>query len=178
MNRFIRIVVVAAIAALVIALASGGTNKTQKTAGAPTGAQAGSGPYGGGRTVPAPATAANSAIGVRSTALGRILVDAKGRTLYLFEADKTNVSNCTGPCLSIWPALTPNGKPKADAGVLAAKIATTATTGGKRQVTYNGHPLYYYAGDQKAGDTTGQGLKQFGAAWYVLAATGNKIDNG
>jgi predicted lipoprotein with Yx(FWY)xxD motif len=180
MKRLTPIAVLAAIAALVIALTSSATSKPHKTAqtGAPTGAQAGTGPYGGGRTVPAPATAANSAIGIRSTPLGSILVDAKGRTLYLFEADKTNVSNCTGPCLSIWPALTPNGKPKADAGVLAAKIATTATTGGKRQVTYNGHPLYYYAGDQKAGDTTGQGLKQFGAAWYVLAATGNKIDNG
>ncbi|MCW3066934.1 MAG: hypothetical protein JWN32_4106 [Solirubrobacterales bacterium] len=180
MKRFIPVFVIAAIAALVIALPSGGTNKTHKTAqpGAQTGAQTGGGPYGGGRAVAAPPTAANSAIGIRSTPLGKILVDAKGRTLYLFEADKTDISNCTGPCLSIWPALTPNGTPKADAGVLAAEIGTTSTTGGKRQVTYNHHPLYYYAGDQKAGDTTGQGLKQFGAEWYVLAATGIKIDNG
>jgi predicted lipoprotein with Yx(FWY)xxD motif len=159
MKRLIPIAVVAAVATLVIALTSGGTAKTHKTAqtGAPT--------------------AASSAIGIHSTPLGKILVDAKGRTLYLFEADKANISNCSGACLSIWPALTTHGKPKADAGALAAKIGTIATSGGKQQVTYNNHPLYYYAGDQKAGDTTGQGLKQFGAAWYVLAATGNKVDN-
>jgi predicted lipoprotein with Yx(FWY)xxD motif len=167
---FIPIVVVAAGAALVIALTSGGSSKASKTA------QTGAGPYGGASAEQSPG-AASSAIDVRSTPLGKILVDAKGRTLYLFEADKPNMSNCSGPCLSLWPAFTSQGKPQAHGGALAAKIGTISTSNGKQQVTYGGHPLYYYAADQKPGDTTGQGLKQFGAAWYVLATTGNKIDN-
>jgi predicted lipoprotein with Yx(FWY)xxD motif len=166
----IPIALVAAGAALVIALTSGGTSKANKTA------QAGAGPYTGASAKQSPA-AAGSALDVRSTPLGKILVDAKGRTLYLFEADKPNMSNCSGACLSLWPAFTSQGKPQAHGGVLATKIGTIPASGGKQQVTYNGHPLYYYAADQKPGDTTGQGLKQFGAAWYVLATTGNKIDN-
>ena len=69
-------------------------------------------------------------------------------------------------------------KPNATGGALAAKIGTIPASGGNGVVTYNGHPLYYYVGDQKPGDTKGQGLNQFGAGWYVLAPTGNKIDNG
>jgi predicted lipoprotein with Yx(FWY)xxD motif len=174
MKRFIPIFVVVAIAALVIAITSGGSSKAHKTA--QTGAQTGAAPYGAGPAAP-PQPAASSAIDLRSTPLGQVLVDAKGRTLYLFEADKPDMSNCSGACQSLWPPLTSHVKPQAHGGVLAAKIGTT-TGGGQPQVTYNGHPLYYYAGDQKPGDTTGQGLKQFGAEWYVLAATGNKIDNG
>jgi predicted lipoprotein with Yx(FWY)xxD motif len=166
----IPIVLVAAGAALVIALTSGGTSKAHKTA------QTGPGPNGAASAKQSSA-AASSAIDVRSTPLGKILVDAKGRTLYLFEADKPNMSNCSGACLSLWPAFTSQGKPQAHGGTLAAKIGTISTSNGQQQVTYNGHPLYYYAADQKPGDTTGQGLNQFGAAWYVLATTGNKIDN-
>jgi predicted lipoprotein with Yx(FWY)xxD motif len=144
--------VLAAVAALVLVLTSGGTGKAHKS------------------------SAAASTVNLRNTSVGRILVDGKGRTLYLFEADKPNMSNCSAACLSLWPVLPSQGKPHAGPGVMAAKLGTT-TTSGKQQVTYNGHPLYHYAGDQKAGDTTGQGLNQFGAKWYVLAATGNKIDN-
>jgi predicted lipoprotein with Yx(FWY)xxD motif len=119
---------------------------------------------------------ASSAISVRSTPLGKILVDANGRTLYLFEADKPDMSNCSGACLTFWPAFTANAKPQANGGAVASKVGTITGTDGKQQVTYNGHPLYYYAADQKPGDTAGEGLNQFGAAWDVLAANGNGID--
>jgi predicted lipoprotein with Yx(FWY)xxD motif len=148
----IPLVLIAGLTALVIALTSGGSSKASKTATA-------------------------TVIGVRQTALGKILVDAKGRSLYLFEADRPNVSNCSGACLSLWPALTSHGMPHARGGAVAAKVGTIKAAGGDRQVTYNGHPLYYYAPDRKAGDTTGQGLNQFGAKWYVLSATGNKVDH-
>jgi predicted lipoprotein with Yx(FWY)xxD motif len=105
-----------------------------------------------------------------------MLVDAHGRTLYLFEADKPNMSNCSSACLSIWPPLDASAKPQAKDGAVASKIGLIPGAGGKSQVTYAGHPLYYYAPDQKPGDTQGQGLNQFGAKWYVLATTGNKID--
>src|SRR5918911_2200684 len=154
MKRVIAILAVAAAAVLVIVLTTGGSSNAHKTA--QTGAQM-STQSGGGRAASA-AGARNSAVAIRSTSLGKILVDAKGRTLYLFEADKPNMSNCSGACLSIWPALSSHGKPQAHGGVLAAKVGTIASTG---QVTYNGHPLYYYGGDQRAGDTNGQGLNQF-----------------
>jgi len=156
MKRVIPLVVLAGIVALVVALTSNGGKSQNAHA----------------------QSAADSAIRVRTTSLGKVLVDAKGRTLYLFEADKPNKSNCSGACLSIWPPLTSAAKPNATGGALAAKIGTISAGGGKRLVTYSGHPLYYYVGDQKPGDTKGQGLNQFGAKWYVLAPSGNKIDNG
>jgi predicted lipoprotein with Yx(FWY)xxD motif len=155
MKRLMAVVLVVAVVGLVLAI-SGGATKAHK----------------------AGASVQRSAIAVRSTPLGRVLVDAGGRTLYLFEADRPNMSNCSGACLSVWPPLTAGKTPPTKAGALPAAIGTIATSGGKRQVTYHGHPLYLYAGDQKPGDTAGQGLVQFGAAWYVLAPTGDKVDHG
>jgi predicted lipoprotein with Yx(FWY)xxD motif len=140
------LLVVVGATALVVTEAGGGASNT-----AQTGAQTGRGLHGGGRGVPSPPAAADSAIDVRSTPLGTILVDAKGRTLYLFEADRAHMSNCSGACVSVWPPLTASVKPQATGGALAAKIATITIGGGRRQVTYNGHPLYYYVGDQKPG---------------------------
>ena len=167
MKRLIPGIAVLAITAIVvIAAASAGGSKSKTAAN----------PYGGGG-VPAQSAVGSSTIGTRNGPLGRMLVDARGRTLYLFEADKTNVSNCSSACLSLWPAFDVSAKPQAKNGVLASKIGLIRGAGGKNQVTYNGHPLYYYAPDQKPGDTQGQGLNQFGAKWYVLATTGNKIDH-
>jgi predicted lipoprotein with Yx(FWY)xxD motif len=72
-------------------------------------------------------------------------------------------------------AVPTSGTPKAGSGAKASLIGTTTRTDGKDEVTYSGHPLYYYAGDSKAGDTNGQDLNQFGAPWYVVSPTGNKI---
>jgi predicted lipoprotein with Yx(FWY)xxD motif len=130
------------------------------------------------RSVPRSRAGANSALGVRRTSLGRTLVDARGRTLYLFEADRPNLSNCSSACLNVWPALTAPGRLRARGGAVGPKIGTIPAHGGKRQVTYAGHPLYYYVGDRKPGDVNGQGLNQFGAEWYALSPAGRKIDNG
>ena len=108
--------------------------------------------------------------------LGQTLVDGQGRTLYLFEADKPGMSNCTGACTSAWPPYVSKGTPHAGTGVAGALLGTSLRgDGGAAQVTYHGHPLYYYAGDSRPGDATGQGLDAFGAKWYVLASSGNKI---
>ena len=122
-------------------------------------------------------TSSNSSIGVRRTHLGRIVVDGRGRTLYLFERDKADNSNCSNGCLTVWPALTATVRPHARAGVVGGKIGTIRRADGRRQVTYNKHPLYYYVGDGRPGDTNGQGLNQFGAKWYVLSPAGRKIDD-
>jgi predicted lipoprotein with Yx(FWY)xxD motif len=116
------------------------------------------------------------AISAGHTKLGASLVDAHGRSLYLFEKDKGTKSSCTGTCTSVWPPLKAPAKLVVGRGVSKAKIGLTKRHDGKTQVTYGGHPLYTYAGDTKPGDVRGQGLDQFGAKWYVLAPSGRKID--
>jgi predicted lipoprotein with Yx(FWY)xxD motif len=113
-------------------------------------------------------------VSLRKTKLGRVLVDAQGRTLYLFEKDKGDKSACAGACATAWPPLMTSGKPKAGPGVEAKLLGTTVRKAG-RQVTYAGHPLYTYVGDGKAGQTTGEGSTGFGAPWYVLASNGHRI---
>ncbi|MET9763550.1 hypothetical protein ABZ016_31665 [Streptomyces sp. NPDC006372] len=108
--------------------------------------------------------------------LGTILVDGKGRTLYLFEADKSTTSTCSGACAAAWPPLLTSGAPSAGGSAQSGLLGTSKRSDGKEQVTYHGHPLYRYAGDAAPGDTNGQGLDQFGAEWYVLNAGGDKVD--
>ncbi|HEX8856108.1 MAG TPA: hypothetical protein VF752_10945 [Thermoleophilaceae bacterium] len=122
-------------------------------------------------------SAARSAtVKLRKTSLGMMLVGPSGRSLYLFLKDKKGKSACYNACASGWPPLTTKGKPTAGKGVKASLLTTVKRKDGTMQVVYNHHPLYYYAGDSKAGQTSGQGLNQFGAKWYVLNAKGNKID--
>ena len=108
--------------------------------------------------------------------LGKILVDSKGRTVYLFEKDTGPKSTCSGACAAEWPPVTTTGKPSAGNGLTASMLGTTKRSDGTTQVTYNGHPLYRYAGDNKAGDTNGQGLDFFGGEWYVLSPAGQKVE--
>ena len=108
--------------------------------------------------------------------LGKILVDSKGRTVYLFEKDTGPTSTCFGACASAWPPVTVTGMPSAGAGVMKSMLGTTKRPDGTMQVTYNGHPLYLYQGDSGPGDTTGQNVDGFGAEWYVLSPAGNKLE--
>jgi len=117
---------------------------------------------------------AGSAVSVKHTSLGSTLVDANGRALYLFRADKPNRSTLSRAGFAVWPAFTSAGKPQARDGVSGAHIATIQSDG-RRQVTYYGHPLYYYVGDKSSGETNGQGLKEFGALWYVLSPKGTAV---
>ena len=132
---------------------------------------------GGGTTSKSPTTSAGAMLRLARLEPGRALVDGQGRALYLFEADKGDTSTCSGACAGIWPPATTSGKPSVASGLAAGKIGTTKRTDGGRQLTYNGHPLYRYAADPKPGDANGQGLNQFGGKWYVLNASGAKIDD-
>jgi predicted lipoprotein with Yx(FWY)xxD motif len=139
------------------------------------------GGYGGAGNAPAgntPAGNANATVAVTTTGLGAFLVDSSGRTLYLFEADRGATTTCDGACAQAWPPLTTSGGEQAASGVSAADLGTSARRDGTTQVTYHGHPLYYYVADGKPGDTRGQGLNQFGAPWYVVSPAGAKVDNG
>ena len=108
--------------------------------------------------------------------LGRILVDSKGNTLYYFEKDKqgSGSSTCSGACAQVWPPYTTSGAPKGQKGAAASKLGTIKRSDGSTEVTYNGWPLYLYAGDSKPGDTNGNDFKQFGAQWYALTPQGEK----
>jgi predicted lipoprotein with Yx(FWY)xxD motif len=145
------VLVIVAIVAVLVATSGGRANTVQRTA------------------------SATSGISLHQTPLGKALVDAHGRTLYLFEGDRSNVSTLSAAGRAVWPPFTSNSRPQALGGVVAADIGTIKQSGGGFQVTYAGHPLYYFIGDRGPGQTRGQGLNEFGALWYVLASNGAAI---
>ena len=115
-------------------------------------------------------------VGLRATALGRILVDARGRTLYLFEKDRNGRSACNGACAVSWPPLLSAGKARPGSGLRSSMLGLTRRADGRRQVTYAGHPLYTFALDMRAGQTAGEGVKAFGGSWDALAANGRAVE--
>jgi predicted lipoprotein with Yx(FWY)xxD motif len=129
------------------------------------------------KSAAAPAAAgAGTAIATEHTKLGTILTAGpKHLTVYLFAADTGSTSTCSGACAQVWPPVTTTGAPKAEGEAVAADLGTTTRSEGAKQVTYKGHPLYWYVSDSQAGETTGQGVQSFGAAWWVLAPSGSEI---
>jgi predicted lipoprotein with Yx(FWY)xxD motif len=120
--------------------------------------------------------ATGALVALRKAALGTILVDGRGHTLYLFEKDRNSVSTCTSACAKYWPPLTSHGRPPAGKGVHQSLLRVTRSRNGAHQVTYAGHPLYTFVGDKRAGQTAGEGLDNFGAEWYALAPNGHKVE--
>jgi predicted lipoprotein with Yx(FWY)xxD motif len=106
--------------------------------------------------------------------LGTYLTDGQGRTVYMFAADKSGSSTCTGQCATYWPPVTGTAAHTSGAAV-ASMTGTISRPDGTMQITYAGHPLYLYAGDSKAGDTKGQGSDNFGAKWWLLDPQGKPI---
>jgi predicted lipoprotein with Yx(FWY)xxD motif len=121
---------------------------------------------------PATATATEPSVRVARTKLGRILVDGQGRTLYLYMKDRGARSACSRRCSQVWPPATVSGEPTAGPGVAAAKLTTTRGAGHRRQLVYNGHPLYTLTADVRPGQINGEG---FLGTWYVISAAGNRI---
>jgi predicted lipoprotein with Yx(FWY)xxD motif len=158
-NRSITFLAGAALAA--VALAAAGCGGSGATAASSTPAKTSSGQA--------------ATVGIAPTGLGQILVDSQGLTLYLFKADQGTKSACTGACAGAWPPLLVKGKPVLGSGVNASLVGTTKRPEGTTQVTYNGHPLYRFAQDQKAGETNGQGVTAFGAGWFALNSAGNQV---
>ena len=107
---------------------------------------------------------------------GKALIGSNGRTLYLFQGDKSGTSACTGACATAWPPYIVTGTPQAGSGVSQALLGTITRPDGTVQLTYNGHPLYYFTADAAGGSAHGQGVTAFGAEWYVVNASGSKID--
>jgi predicted lipoprotein with Yx(FWY)xxD motif len=132
---------------------------------------------------PAPNNASNTSatsaraktVKVANSRLGKILVDSRGRTLYLFKKDSGTKSACFGACATFWPPLRASGKPTVGSGAKASMIGTTKRSDGKPQVTYNRHPLYTFKMDKKAGDTNGEGVTAFGGKWFAISASGKQV---
>jgi len=129
----------------------------------------------------ASATRTSSSIGakvsVAQTGLGRVLVDGRGHTLYLFAKDTRGKTTCAGACAAYWPPLIATGKSLAGSGVKSTLLGTTRRPDGSLQVTYNHHPLYAFAKDAKNGQTNGEELNTFGGEWYAVSAAGIKVKN-
>jgi predicted lipoprotein with Yx(FWY)xxD motif len=122
------------------------------------------------------AQAKGAAVSTAASGLGRIIVTSNGRTLYLFEKDRNGKSACSGQCAVFWPPLTTSGKPSVTGGARASLVGTTRRADGRLQVTYNHHPLYTFVKDKKAGQTNGEGVNAFGAAWAAMSPAGTKVE--
>jgi predicted lipoprotein with Yx(FWY)xxD motif len=108
---------------------------------------------------------------------GRYLVDSQGHSVYLFEKDEDGESYCSGACAAVWPPLETSTAPRGGAGVQDAELGTIERPDGDMQVTYHGHPLYYYAADASTPDNTkGEDVEQFGAGWYLVGAHGQPVE--
>jgi predicted lipoprotein with Yx(FWY)xxD motif len=109
---------------------------------------------------------------------GSYLVDAQGHSLYLFEKDEKGDSYCSGACAAVWPPLETSATPHAAGGVNGSALGTMKRDDGETQVTYDGHPLYYYAADASTpGKTKGQEVNQFGAEWYLVGRSGQAVES-
>ena len=179
--------VTAALTAAVALSACGGSKKSASTsntssAATPAAAQTStsSGPYSSAGGSSAATGASGAAVTVSSKhakKLGAILAaGSKHMTVYLFEADHGTTSTCTGACESVWPPVKASGQVGTAGAAMTADLGTTTRADGSKQVTYKGHPLYYFTKDGDSGDAYGQGVKAFGADWYVLKPSGSKVD--
>jgi predicted lipoprotein with Yx(FWY)xxD motif len=106
---------------------------------------------------------------------GTYLVGSNGHALYLFAIDSNGKSKCSGACAQTWRPLTTSGSPSASGAAMSADLGTITRSDGKKQVTYKGHPLYFYAADTSAGMTSGQGINTFGGKWWLVAPSGAPI---
>jgi predicted lipoprotein with Yx(FWY)xxD motif len=136
---------------------------------------AGSTPAAAGSTPSASAQAAATVIKTTSGSAGAFLTNDSGRAIYLWDKDTMNMSMCSGACAGAWPPVTANGSVTAAGGATAKDLGTITRSDGTKQVTYDGHPLYYFAGDSGAGQTSGQGSDAFGAKWWLVSPTGASI---
>jgi predicted lipoprotein with Yx(FWY)xxD motif len=124
---------------------------------------------------PASASATGTVITTEAGSAGAFLTSGSGRTVYLWAKDGTNMSACSGACAAAWPPVTATGKLTATGGAKASDLGTITRSDGTKQVTYDGHPLYYFVGDSGPGKTAGQGSDAFGAKWWLVAPSGAQI---
>jgi predicted lipoprotein with Yx(FWY)xxD motif len=163
MTRFLSISALAVAVALVVAACGGSSSSSTSSTSTAT-------------TRPSSAATA-PVVTTKKTSLGTFLVGPSGRTLYLWQADKGAKSTCNGACAAAWPPLKATATPKAGSGVKMSLLGTSKRADGSTEVTYAGHPLYYFAGDSSPGQASGEGNTGFGAEWYVVSTGGKPLEH-
>jgi len=161
-------------AALLVAACSsaGSSSSTGAAAGTPaagTPAAAGSSPSS------SAGASGGTVIKTASTSAGTVLTNGSGRAVYLWVKDTGDMSNCNGACAGAWPPVTTTGAATASGAAKASDLGTITRSDGSKQVTYDGHPLYYFSGDSGPGTATGQGSDGFGAKWWLVAPSGSDV---
>ena len=151
------------VVALAVAIAACGSSNKKTTSSAASSAP------------PASTPSKGVQVSLRKVSFGKVLVGPNSHTVYLFLKDKGTTSQCNGKCATVWAPLTTSGQPQAGSGLNGSLLATSKRSDGQMQVTYGGHPLYYYDDDKKPGMTEGEGKKEFGAEWYAVGADGKKV---
>jgi len=169
-----RIAGVAALATAGLIVAGCGSSSSSSSTAA-TAAAATSAPSSSSTTSAAAPAAAGVTVKAAKGSAGTYLVGPNGRALYLWVADTGDKSSCSGACAGAWPPLVTKAKPAAGSGVNASDLGTTMRSDGTEEVTYKGHPLYYFVADKSAGSTSGQGSDSFGAKWWLVAPSGTAI---
>jgi predicted lipoprotein with Yx(FWY)xxD motif len=111
----------------------------------------------------------------RSSSYGRVLFDTRGFVLYAFTRDRRGRSACYGACAKAWPVYYKRAALRAGSGVKRTLIGTTGRRDGRLQITYAGHPLYYYVGDRRPGQITCQNVAEFGGTWLVIRPSGKLV---
>jgi predicted lipoprotein with Yx(FWY)xxD motif len=163
----------AAAAVLIAACSSGGSSSAAApTTTAPSASSAS--PASGSSSSAAGASGATVITTAKSSA-GTVLTSGSGRAVYLWVKDTGDMSNCTGACAGAWPPVTTTGTPTAAGSAKASDIGTITRSDGTKQVTYDGHPLYYFSGDSGPGMATGQGSDSFGALWWLVTPAGSSV---
>jgi predicted lipoprotein with Yx(FWY)xxD motif len=129
-------------------------------------------------TTPASTTGTAVVVSTKHDKLGTILAaGSKHLTVYMFEGDKGASSSCTGACAKVWPPVTSTAAASASGAAVAGDLGTITRSDGTMQVTYKGHPLYWFARDGDVSDAYGQGVVGFGSSWYVISPSGKKVDH-
>lgn len=152
-------------AALIVAACGSGSSSSTTSSAAGTSPPTGA----------ANAATAGAIVGTANNSLGTYLTGGSGRALYIWVADRNGMSSCSGACAAAWPPLTTKAPPIAAGGAVAADLGTITRSDGTRQVTYTGRPLYYYVGDTRPGQITGNGSGQFGAKWWLISPSGGQV---
>ncbi len=166
------------VALLMVGCGSSGSSTTTATSSTPASAQATTTATASSTSAAAASTEAAAVVSSKHSKLGTVLAAGhKKLTVYLFEADTGSESTCYEACAKVWPPVTTGAAASALGAAKSADLGTTTRKDGTKQVTYKGHPLYFYIKDRDDGDSYGEGSKSFGAGWYVLAPSGKKIDH-
>jgi predicted lipoprotein with Yx(FWY)xxD motif len=158
------------VAMLVAACSSGSSSSAaapaSSSAAAPASSAAASGSASG---------SGSTVITTASSSAGTFLTDGSGRAVYLWVKDTGDTSTCTGACAGAWPPVTATGTVTASGSAKASDLGTTTRSDGTKQVTYDGHPLYYFEGDSGPGTASGQGSDGFGAKWWLVSPSGSDV---